>query len=60
MTWCLSTGSTWIFGDIHLNTDGKYVMRRTEPMVFQLGDADKGSNLETVRRIFWALMCWVN
>jgi len=60
MAWCLSTGSTWIFGIIHLNRDGKYVMRMTEPMMFQLSDADKGSNLEAVRHIFWALMCWVN
>lgn len=60
MAWCLSTGSTWIFGTIRLNDSGAYVMRRTEPMELKLNQADKGSNLEIVHRLLWTLICWVS
>jgi len=60
MGWCLSTGSTWIFGTIQLNDDGTYVMRMTELMKLQLRNADKESNLGIVQCIFWALLCWVS
>ena len=35
-------------------------MRMIEPMEFKLRDANKDSNLEVIRRIFWALVCWVS
>jgi len=60
MAWCLSTGSTWIFGIIRQDQNNAYAMRITEPTELNLSDADKGSNVEVVRHILWALICWVS
>lgn len=58
MAWCLSTGSTWIFGIIY-NVQGKYVMRWIAPMEFNLRQLHESANVEVVCNIFWALACWM-
>ena len=61
MAWCLSTGSTWIFGVIRINDiNNTYVMHMLQPMQFSLQDADKASNIAVVHDILWTMICWVS
>ena len=60
MAWCLSTGSTWVFGVI-FQFGEEYVMRMIKPIKLQLSAADKGDNSAVaIQQILWTLTCWVS
>jgi len=63
MGWCLSTGTTWIFGVVHAEIDlsedcTTYTIHSTEPV--SLKDVGTDESKDNVSSVFWALVYWVS
>jgi len=59
MRWCLSTGSSWVFGVIcDKSVGGEYRVYSIKPMEYAIDALDDSANISVIQDIFWALVCW--
>lgn len=60
MRWCLSTGTTWVFGVVCREkwAGGEFRIYRINPMTYNIDALNHPPEVSVVHNIFWTLVCW--